>query len=47
MDKLKKYENCEIVRNISTRECNALGDIKGCMLFKFIDMEKVNLIIEA
>lgn len=39
MNKLEKYENCEIVRNILARECNALGDIKNCMLFKFIDME--------
>lgn len=40
MPRKKKYENAEIVRQMLSRECNYFGDMKSCMLFKFIDFKK-------
>ena len=40
MGRKKKYQNCEIVRGILSRECNALGDMQGCLGFKFLDIKK-------
>lgn len=39
MERKKKYENCEIVKGMLSRECNALGDMQGCIAFKFLDMK--------
>ena len=40
MPRKKKYENAEIVKQIITRECNYYGDMKSCLVFKFIDFKK-------
>lgn len=42
MGRKKKYENCEIVKGILSRECNTLGDMQGCLAFKFLDMKNKN-----
>ena len=42
MGRKKKYQNCEIVRGILSRECNALGDMQGCLAFKFLNMKNKN-----
>ena len=39
MERRKKYENCEIVKGILSRECSTLGDMQGCIAFKFLDMK--------
>lgn len=39
MKRKKKYENCEIVKGILSRECNALGDMQGSLAFRFLDMK--------
>ena len=36
MPRKKKYENAEIVKRIFEREFNNLGDLQGCMIFKFL-----------
>ena len=40
MPRKKKYENAEIVKRILEREFNNLGDLQGCMIFKFLDFKK-------
>jgi len=40
MPRKKKYENADTVRQIFARECNHMGDLKSCMMFKFIDFKK-------
>lgn len=40
MGRKKKYENSLIVKDILANECNRLGDMQGCMLFKFLDLKK-------
>ena len=36
----EKFENCNIIKNIISREFNYAGDIQGCMYFKFLDLEE-------
>ena len=40
MGRKKKYENALIVKNILSRECQALGDMQGSIMFRFIDLKK-------
>lgn len=35
----KKYQNCEIVRGILSREANAMGDMQICIAFKFLELK--------
>lgn len=42
MGRKKKYQNCEIVRGILSREFSALGDMQSCIAFKFLDMKNKN-----
>lgn len=35
----KKYQNCEIVRGILSREANAMGDMQTCIAFKFLELK--------
>ena len=40
MGRKKKYENSLIVKDILANECNRLGDMKGSLFFKFLDLKK-------
>lgn len=40
MPRKKKYENADIARDILARECNYMGDLKSCMMYKFVDLKK-------
>ena len=40
MGRKKKYENSLIVKDILARECHALGDMQGSIMFRFLDLKK-------
>lgn len=40
MGRKKKYANSEIVRGIFSRECNAMDDMQGSIMFRFLDLKK-------
>lgn len=40
MGRKKKYENAEIAKRILSRECQALGDTQGSIMFRFLDLKK-------
>ena len=40
MARKKKYANALIVKDIFTRECNAMDDMQGSMFFRFLDLKK-------
>lgn len=40
MGRKKKYENAEIAKQIISRECQALGDMQGSIMFRFLDLKK-------
>lgn len=40
MPRKKKYENALIAKDIFASECNRMGDLKGCMMFKFLDLKR-------
>lgn len=42
MGRKKKYQNCEIVRGILSRETNAMGDMQTCIAFKFLELKNEN-----
>lgn len=39
MGRIKKYENALIVKNILSREANALGNMQVCLAFRFLDLK--------
>ena len=36
----KKYEDALIAQDILASECNRMGDMQGCLMFKFLDLKK-------
>lgn len=40
MGRKKKFENALIVKDIMARECGYLGDMKGSLMFRFLDLKK-------
>lgn len=40
MGRRKKYENALIVKDILSRECSAMGNMKGSLMYRFLDLKK-------